>query len=52
MRILAETFATPRHNNLWLVQGRNRDCMVRIHANHTTRGGFEVVEEALRGLRG
>jgi hypothetical protein len=32
MRILAETFTTPRHNGLWPVEGRNQDCKVRIHA--------------------
>jgi hypothetical protein len=31
-RILAETFTTPRHEGLCLVQGRNQDCMVRLHA--------------------
>jgi hypothetical protein len=31
-RILAETFTTPRRNNLWLVQGRNQDLKVRLHA--------------------
>jgi hypothetical protein len=31
-RILAETFATPRHNGPWPVQGRNQDCRVRLHA--------------------
>jgi hypothetical protein len=31
-RILAEIFTTPRHNNLWLVQGRNQDCRVRLYA--------------------
>jgi hypothetical protein len=31
-RILAETFTTPRHEWLCLVQGRNQDLRVRLHA--------------------